>query len=159
MAPKRAQFAPRVRRTCSNLALKARLEDAMKKNPELKIINQSLFKRNKKLMTALEAIQSKIEAALEADSEDAAATALRVQELRDQIQSDLDGAQPAAQDRLAQYQPPGHGGRFSKQSTQAAISVGQEPGGRGGARPLLERGRPRTNSRINRVSPARTTAS
>ena len=34
--------------------------------------------------------KSKAEAALEADAEDAAATVLRVQELRDQVQSDLD---------------------------------------------------------------------
>ena len=89
MAPKRAQFAPRARRIYSNLALKTRPGDAMEKIRELKFVNQSLFKRNKKLKTTFEAIQSNIEAALEADAEDAA-TVLRVQGLRGQVQSDLD---------------------------------------------------------------------
>ena len=90
MAPKRAQFAPRVRRTYSNLAFETRLEDALKKIQEFRFWNQSLLKRNKKLNTALKAINNKVEAVLEADTEDAAATVLRVQEIRDQIQSDVD---------------------------------------------------------------------
>ena len=64
MAPKRAHFAPRARRIYSNLALKTRLEHATKKIRELKLINQSLYKRSKKLKTALKGIQTKAEAAL-----------------------------------------------------------------------------------------------
>ena len=90
MAPERANFAPRVRRTYSNFALKARLEHAMAKIQELKYANQSLTKRNKKLKTALNCISDKAEAAWGADTADAVEMAQQFQALWDQVQSDLD---------------------------------------------------------------------
>ena len=78
MAPNSVRFAPRVRRIYSNLALKTRLDYAMKEIRELKFVIQSLYKRSKKLKTAFKGIQSKAGAALEADAEDAAAAVLRV---------------------------------------------------------------------------------
>ena len=62
----------------------------MKKIRELKFINRSLYKRKKKLQTALKGIQAKADAALEVDVEDGEATVLQVHALRDQVQSDLD---------------------------------------------------------------------
>ena len=90
MAPKRVQFAPRERRTYSNQALKARLEHAMKKIRELKFVNQSLAKRNKKLNAAPNYISDKAAAALDADTADGAGMVQQVQVLWDQVQSDLD---------------------------------------------------------------------
>ena len=90
MAPERVHFAPRARRARSNLAGKTRLEHAMEKIRELSFIIQSLYKRSKKLKTALKGIQARAEAALGADVEDGAAAVLQVQALPDQVQSDLD---------------------------------------------------------------------
>ena len=53
------QFAPRVRRACTNITPKGRLESTLKKQKELNIISETLLKRNK-LKAALKAIQSKI---------------------------------------------------------------------------------------------------
>ena len=62
----------------------------MKQIKELKCANQALAKRNKKLMTAMNAVSDKADAAMEADAADAMAMALQIQELRDQVQSDMD---------------------------------------------------------------------
>ena len=107
MAPKRAQSAPRVRCTYSNVALKARLEDALKKIRELQFVNQTLYKRNKKLRTVLKSIYAKADEAIQTGVDDAAAMVLKVQELRDQVQSDSDRAEaPESPGR-----PPPPGGR------------------------------------------------
>ena len=57
MAPKQAQTAPRIKRTYSQLALKCRLEQAPKTIRELKYVNQTLFKRIKKLKTVFAVLQ------------------------------------------------------------------------------------------------------
>ena len=90
MGPKRAQTAPPIRRTYSQLALKCRLEQAMKTNRELKYVNQTLNQRNEKLKTALTSFSTKADAALQADRDGADAMLLKAQELRDQAQSDSD---------------------------------------------------------------------
>ena len=90
MAPKRAHFAPRVRRVYSNYALRTRLEHAMKQIKELKCANQILAKRNKKLKTALNVVSDRADAALEADTADGEGMLQQVQAIRDQVQSDED---------------------------------------------------------------------
>ena len=83
MAPKRAHFAPRVRRVDSNYALRTRPEYAMKQIRELKCAN-------KKLKTALNVVSDRADAALEADAADGEGTLQQVQAIRDQVQSDED---------------------------------------------------------------------
>ena len=62
----------------------------MEQIKELKYANQALAKRNKKLTTAMNAVSDKADAALEADTADAAAMVLQIQALRDQVQSGMD---------------------------------------------------------------------